>query len=51
MYMYTLHCLYAAYAQHSGYVAYAHLHVHSYHVTTRQHDELYKLDLTLDMTR
>ena len=46
MYMYTLHCLYSVFCipcrhhyclcttPYDGYIAYAHLHVHYYHVTT-----------------
>jgi len=54
MYMYTLHCISSIFCipcRHHyciyttlfyGYIAYAHLHVHFYHVTTIQHSILYK---------
>jgi len=63
MFMYTLHCIYSVFCIHCrhqyelcttlyyGYIAYAHLHVHFYHVTTKQPYLLYKLDTTIDMTR
>ena len=61
MYMYTLHCIYSVFCipcrhhycicttPYYGYIAYAHLHVHFYHVTTIQH--YIKRETTVDITR